>query len=96
VIFWNGFALDEVLGPLLVTEHWDESFRRSGETRARGQDGQSSSTAQGCASIQETRQGQRPARMVGYQAIDPEQNRMDADERAHFYASRNYVGKGGV
>lgn len=96
MIFWNGFVMDEVLGPLLSIEHWDESFRRSGETRARGQDGRSSSGAQGCASIQETRQGQRPARMVGYQAIDSEQSRMDADERAHLYASRDTVGKGKV
>jgi hypothetical protein len=53
VIYWKDFAFDEVFGPLLVVS---ESEKPNGAAGIRND---------AVVKIQETRQEQRPARMVG-------------------------------
>jgi hypothetical protein len=67
------FALDEFLGPVLDFEKSDRSddFRVSGKGFAGVKDDASTAAgALGSALIQETRQGQQPARMVGQSSLD--------------------------
>ena len=70
MIYWMDFALDEVLGPVLVTEGLG-GFRTGEVGQASVEDDANAATgALGSALIQETRQGQQPARMVGQSSLE--------------------------
>jgi hypothetical protein len=66
VITWKDFVLDEILGAVLTDS--EGSCTGSG----------SNLTEESRTSVQETRQGQRPARMVGESGLDFVQAGMDA------------------
>ena len=63
MIFWKDFVLDEVFGPLLVVSESNEL----GDLGIR----------KDAFVIQETRQAQRPARMVGLSSLDSAQSHTD-------------------
>ena len=75
MIYWNDFIFDEILGPILaMPEERPQGNRitvRSGDTDARN--GASGNKQVLSISIQETRQEQRPARMVGLSSHDSAQ-----------------------
>ena len=58
MIIWKDFILDDFLGPVLK------------DVRATDSDGTSIMEDANAGSIQETRQGSRPARMVGFSSLD--------------------------
>jgi hypothetical protein len=64
VIRWNDFVFDEVLGFVLDIEGSPNEFRAE---RTGGSSGEDAATT---GPIQETRDEQRPARMVGFSDLD--------------------------
>ena len=70
MILWKDFILDDFIGPVLATEGPRQVCRNEGWDCASVMDDARAEMAQGCASFQETRQRQRPARMVGMSGLD--------------------------
>jgi hypothetical protein len=84
VIYWNDFILDDVMGPLLNIEEDNQSYPSCRAVRKTGRP----STYEGAEDeqqIQETRQEQRPARMVGLSVLEStrlEDMEVDRSDRA--------------
>jgi hypothetical protein len=77
VIFWKDFLLDDVVGPVLALPEERLSTKSSREEVRLGspntRNGASGKQETLDVSIQETRQEQRPARMVGHSSHDSAQ-----------------------
>ncbi|MGE4108949.1 MAG: hypothetical protein AB7F66_17230 [Bacteriovoracia bacterium] len=68
MICWGDFIIDDFLGPSLKEGLvWNEGQSVMDDAQS---DAINESSAQGCAEFQETRRGQRPARMVGFAKLD--------------------------
>lgn len=81
MIFWNDFVLDDATGPLLSVEFDAEMLIKVCRNRKPGCPSVTEDAGQ-CSEntsyIQETRQEQRPARMVGLSSLDLAQASKDA------------------
>jgi hypothetical protein len=85
VIYWKDFALDENFGPLLTFGDEETSSCRMEKrlgSPAHKDCGTSKKGASEYASIQETGQEQRPARMVGPSSLDSAHD-TDTEVRGH-------------
>ena len=83
MITWKDFVLDDFLGPVLSS---------TPDVWAIMEDERTANEALGKASIQETRQGQRPARMVGSSGLDAVRLGKDADRTSQGTAQRKGAG----
>ena len=99
MILWGDFILDDIMGPLLAmpgeassTSCRNEKRLGSPDTR-NGASGKQNETLG--VSIQETRQEQRPARMVGHSSHDSAQvDRMSAGSNRASNVERLVGGEG--
>ncbi len=86
MILWNDFILDDVLGPTLRVPESCREEKRFGDLSVR-------MNAEG--NIQETRQEQRPARMVGLSSHDSAQaDRMSAGQNQTVFRTSRLEGEG--
>ena len=72
MITWMDFVLDDFLGPVLNFEQDGEQVCRASASSEFMDDGRTDT-------IQETRTGQQPARMVGESLLDPVRFGLDAE-----------------
>lgn len=92
MIFWNDFLLDDVVGPYLVFEDEDLKCRKTPSGRPSVmEDAVGVTETRECVSIQETRQEQRPARMVGLSSLESAQTGMDASRMGRIGLRRRGV-----
>lgn len=96
MIFWKDFILDDIVGPILaMPEEGSQTGGRKerlGSPEARNG---ASGTNTAKAEIQETRQEQRPARMVGHSSHDSAQvDRMSAGSNRAQTLIRSSEGEG--
>ena len=71
MIRWKDFVLDDVIGPSLILDFNECRETRPGSAQSVMEDAK--------AHIQETRQEQRPARMVGLSSLDSSPFDMEVD-----------------
>ncbi|MEK6704686.1 MAG: hypothetical protein AABZ06_02765 [Bdellovibrionota bacterium] len=97
MIYWKDFILDDFIGPTLVVDLKQPQHKK----RNRGaplanqsimEDAAEQIEATRCASVQETRQSQRPARMVGISDLAFTQTGMDASRDSRARSKRRMGG----
>lgn len=77
MIYWKDFVLDDVIGPSLVVGGEEEQL---GQSCRKANTGILSVQDDAEGTIQETGQGQRPARMAGLSSLDSVQTGMEAGQ----------------